>query len=151
MTIARGQLVDIALTRWYHCISRCVRRAILLGEGEQDRKDWIEQRLQELVEIFAVSIGGFAILDNHLHGRVRLDPHVAAQWPDDEVVRRWGRLFPPGDKQRQPLPISEAWVQERLQDPAWVAQARERLANLSWLMKYCWWTSSADSFARARR
>jgi hypothetical protein len=151
VTIARGQLVDTTLTRWYHCISRCVRRAFLLGEGEQDRKDWIEQRLQELAEIFAVSIGGFAILDNHLHVLVRLDPHVAAQWPDDEVVRRWGRLFPPRDKQRQPLPISEAWVQERLQDPAWVAQARERLAHLGWLMKYCWWTSPADSFARARR
>jgi hypothetical protein len=38
MTIARAHLIDPAVTRWYHCITRCVRRAFLLGEGEYDRK-----------------------------------------------------------------------------------------------------------------
>ena len=32
MTIARAHLVDPAVSRWYHCITRCVRRAFLLGE-----------------------------------------------------------------------------------------------------------------------
>jgi hypothetical protein len=32
--------VDVSVTRWYHCMTRCVRRAFLLGEGEgaSDRK-----------------------------------------------------------------------------------------------------------------
>jgi hypothetical protein len=34
MTIARAHLIDPAVTRWYHSITRCVRRAILLEEGE---------------------------------------------------------------------------------------------------------------------
>jgi hypothetical protein len=38
MAIARAQLVDVALTRWYHCVTRCVRRAFLLGEGDHNRK-----------------------------------------------------------------------------------------------------------------
>jgi len=37
MTIARAQLLDTSLIRWYHCITRCVRRAFLLGEGDLNR------------------------------------------------------------------------------------------------------------------
>ena len=92
-----------------------------------DRKEWIEQRLRELAEIFAVSVGGFSVMDNHLHVLVRLDPDTAKDWPDEEVVRRWGRLFPPRDRSRQPLPVAESWVQWRLQDVQWVATARTRL------------------------
>ena len=65
------------MTRWYHCVTRCVRRAFLLGEGTSDRKEWIERRLQELAEIFAIAVGGFSVRDNHLHVLVRLDPDVA--------------------------------------------------------------------------
>ena len=84
MTIARAHLVDPAVTRWYHCITRCVRRALLLAEGGCDRKAWIEQRLRELAEIFAVAVGGFAVLDNHLHVLVRLDPDVGKGWSDEQ-------------------------------------------------------------------
>jgi hypothetical protein len=66
MTMARAHLVDPAVTRWYHCVTRCVRRAFLLGEGPNDRKLWIENRLRELAEIFAVSVAGFSVLDNLL-------------------------------------------------------------------------------------
>ena len=131
--------MNTSVTRWYHCINRCVRRAFLLGEAEGEagagRKDWIELRLQELAKIFAVSVGGFSVMDNHLHVLVRLDPDMAKDWSDEEVVRRWGRLFPPRGKDRQPLPVSNEWVQWRLQDAKWVATARERLQSLSWFMK----------------
>ena len=58
----------------------------------------------------SVAVAGFAILDNHLHLLVRLDPEVARGWSDEDVVRRWGRLFPPRDKARQVAPVSEEWV-----------------------------------------
>ncbi|MFI5460588.1 MAG: hypothetical protein ACHRXM_34675 [Isosphaerales bacterium] len=127
MTIARSHLVDPCVTRWYHCMSKCVRGADLLTEVPEDRKAWIENRIEELAQIFAVAVGGFAAMTNHLHLLLRLDPEVAKCWSDEEVVRRWGRLFPPRDKSRQPLPISDDWVQARLKDTAWVATARERL------------------------
>ena len=47
MTIARAHLVDPLVCRWYHCVTRCVRRAFLLGEGANNRKTWIENRLRE--------------------------------------------------------------------------------------------------------
>jgi len=63
----RWQLVDISVTRYYHCISRCVRLAFLCGEGVTHRKAWIEARLKLLAKHFAVSVCGFAILDKNLH------------------------------------------------------------------------------------
>ena len=135
MTIARAQLIDTSVTRWYHCVSRCVRRAFLLGEGPDDRKAWIENRLEELAQVFAIAVGGFSVMDNHLHLLLRLDPDVANGWSDEEVVRRWGRLFPPRDKSRGSLPVTEGWVQWRLKDSHWVATARERLQSISWFMK----------------
>ena len=135
MAIARAKLVDVTVTRWYHCVSRCVRRAFLLGEGDHNRKEWLENRLEELAGIFAVAVGGFSVMNNHLHLVLRLDPEVAQSWPDDDVVRRWGRLFPPRDKSRNPIPVTEQWVQWRLADTEWVATARQRLQNLGWFMK----------------
>jgi hypothetical protein len=135
MAVARMRQIDASVARWYHCMTRCVRRAFLLGEGTSDRKAWIENRIEELAQIFAVAVGGFSVMTNHLHVLLRLDPKVAEGWSDEEVVRRWGRLFPPRDKSRQPLPISEVWVQDRLKDVAWVATARERLQSISWFMK----------------
>jgi len=64
--MARAHLVDPMVTRWYHCVTRCVRRAFLLSEEPFDRKLWIENLLQELADIFAVAVGGFSVMDNHL-------------------------------------------------------------------------------------
>jgi hypothetical protein len=46
MAIARRQLVDVSVSRWYHCMTRCVRRAFLLGEGLSNRKQWVEDGLE---------------------------------------------------------------------------------------------------------
>jgi REP element-mobilizing transposase RayT len=136
MTIARSRLIDPTVTRWYHCVTRCVRRAFLLDDEKHHRKEWLENRLKELADCFAVAVGGFSVMNNHLHVLVRLDPEISAAWSDEEVVRRWGRLCPPRDKSRRPLPVSEEWIQCRLKDVPWVATTRERLKSLSWFMKY---------------
>jgi REP element-mobilizing transposase RayT len=80
MTIARAHLVDAPVTRWYHCVTRCVRRAFLLGEGMHDRKSWIEHRLQELAQIFSVAVAGFAVLEDHLHGLVPFFRRIDEAW-----------------------------------------------------------------------
>ena len=135
MAIARAKLVDVSVARWYHCISRCVRTAFLLGEGDDDRREWLENRLEELADIFAVPVGGSSMMENHLRVLLRLDPEVAQAWSDEDVVRRWGRLVPPRDKSRQPLPVPNQWIQERLGDSQWIAKTRDRLQSLSWFMK----------------
>jgi hypothetical protein len=69
MAIARAQLVDVSLTRWYHCVTRCVRRAFLLGDGVHNRKEWLESRLEELAGIFAVAVGGFSVFFSRVASR----------------------------------------------------------------------------------
>jgi hypothetical protein len=72
-----------------------VRRAFLCGEGFEHRKQWIEDRLELLAGCFAVSVCGFAVMDNHLHVLVRLDGDAAKAWSAEEVVRRWIEIYPP--------------------------------------------------------
>ena len=141
MTTARSKLVDLSATRWYHCISRCVRGARLLedsGGPPGNRKRWIENRLQELNAIFAVSVGGFAALDNHLHVLVRLDPDDAHSWDAREVVERWSLLCPLRGKDGKRLTGTklEQRIQQLQRDHTWVTERRSRLCSLSWFMKY---------------
>jgi len=107
MPAPRSTIVDEAVTPWYHCIFRCVRRAFLCGQGFEYRKDWIENRLKELVSVFAVELAGFSVMDNHLHLLVRLDSKKAQEWSVDEVVRRWLSIFPLRDTAGTALPVSQ--------------------------------------------
>ena len=66
MTYARSILVPPGSPGTYHCVSRCVRRAWLCGEDRESgrsyehRRQWVEDRIGELTEIFAVAIWGYA-------------------------------------------------------------------------------------------
>ena len=120
MPTPRSLLVDASKTLWYHCISRCVRRAFLCGEGREHRKQWIEHRLRELVDIFAVQCGGFSIMDNHLHLLLRLDPDRARDWSAEEVARRWLGLFPLRDVSGNAIALTEArWLGSPLTRAGW--------------------------------
>lgn len=131
MSIPRRQIVDISVTRWYHCISRCVRGARVLGK----RKDWIRARIEELAGVYAISVGGFSIMSNHFHLVLRIDEAVARGWSAEEVARRWAVLYPRRGPKREPLPPSAAWLKEKASDATWVETMRRRLCELGWLMK----------------
>lgn len=60
MTRARQEQVSLETTTYYHCISRCVRRAFLCGEDHltgknfDHRKAWVIERLRELDKVFCI-------------------------------------------------------------------------------------------------
>ncbi len=95
MTTARKLLVDPGVTPFYHCISRCVRRAFLCGDGKEHRKQWIEDRLQELAGLFAIDVCCFSIMDNHLHVLLRLAPVRGGEWSDLQIADKWLTHCPP--------------------------------------------------------
>jgi hypothetical protein len=54
MTTARKRVISLADTAYYHCISRCVRRAYLCGQDKatgqnyEHRRGWVEDKLLAL-------------------------------------------------------------------------------------------------------
>lgn len=135
MTIARRQIVDLEVTRYYHCISRCVRGALLCGEGHEHRKAWIEDRLELLAGEFAIAVSGYSVMDNHLHVLVRIDPGIADAWSDEDVVRRWLAVYPPKTLDVDDEKLVQAWVRRELQNTERVVEYRRRLQDLGWFMK----------------
>src|SRR3990167_4073975 len=133
--MARKLLVDVSVTRFYRCISRCGRNVFLCGEGCEHRKQWLEDRLELLAENFAVSVCGFSLMDNHLHVLVRLDPGVADGWSDEAVVRRWIAVYPPRTLDVDDPDTVRMWVEHEGQDAKKVAAYRQRLQDLGWFMK----------------
>jgi len=135
VTQPRSQIVNLSVTRWYHCISRCVRQAFLIAGNEGfDRKAWLDHRIQELDSVFAVSVAGYSLMDNHLHLLLRVDPDVADAWTPIEVVQRWLTLYPLRTNRKPVAPTRED-IDRLAADLKWVEQKRSRLTSLSWFMK----------------
>ena len=135
MASARQNMIDPTVTPFYHCISQCAKQAPLFGEENTHRKQWVEDRLQELVRIFAIDVCGFAILDDNLQVLLRLDQAKAKAWSAENVVKRWIELCPPKDCYRIPIHITKPWIKEQAQDQEWVEARRTRLTDLGWFIK----------------
>ena len=138
MATARAHLVAEHAPGFYHCVSRCVRRAFLCGTDRysgqcfEHRKAWVEQRLLELASQFAVALYGYAVMSNHLHVVLYVDPAAARAWSDAEVARRWALLFPRKD---ETAAERELRITVLSADPDRIAMLRERLGSLSWFMR----------------
>lgn len=136
MGAARKDIVDVSVTRYYHCISQCVRQAMLCGDGHEDRKEWIEERLEQLTSVYAIDVVGHAPMDNHLHVVVRLEPERVLEWSDEEVVKRWLKIYKPKKRIKldDPQAVSD-YIAEVLKDKELVTEYRSRLGDLGWFMK----------------
>ena len=99
MTTARKQLISLTDTPYYHCISRCVRRAFLCGEDKNTRQNynhrrgWVEDKLLMLSQVFAIDVCAYAIMSNHTHIVLFVDEATAKSWSSIEVIERWHQLF----------------------------------------------------------
>jgi len=145
MAVPRARIVDPDERGLYHCFSRCVRQAFLMGPEHDHRRAWLERRLAFLCSIFAVDDAAHSAMSNHLHVLVRIDPPRVSRWSDEEVVRRWGRLHPKSVLSRAGVPVKrgqaapaelpDAVVATAVRDRRQVGVYRRRLSSLSWFMK----------------
>ena len=139
----RKTLVSLDATPYYHCVSRCVRRAFLCGEDKltgqsfEHRRQWIEDRLLELADIFAIDIAAFSVMSNHYHAVLHINREQADAWTEIEVVEQWHRLF-------KGSLLSQRFYQGELLSKAerdalseQINEWRHRLMSISWFMRCC--------------
>ena len=141
MPTARKYLVCPDDTPYYHVTSRCVRRAYLCGKDRhtgksyEHRRQWIEDRARILASLFSIELCAYAVMSNHYHLVVRLNPQESRTWTDDDVLSRWTSLF------RGPLLVQRYRAGEQLSDVelntvrSSIAVFRRRMSSLSWFMK----------------
>jgi len=136
----RKSLISLEATSYYHCISRCVRRAFLCGEDAltgrsfEHRRGWIEDRLLELAQIFAIEVCGYSLMASH--AVLHVDEPLAESWSTREVVERWHQLFGGTILSEQYLRVDELLEVEETELEGLVETWRERLTSVSWLLTH---------------
>ncbi|NQY47647.1 MAG: transposase [Colwellia sp.] len=141
MTQSRSKQVSLQDTRYYHLISRCVRRAYLCGEDAyskqsyEHRRQWMVDRIRFLTSLFSIDVAAYAVMSNHYHLVVYVDESEAMAWSDEEVCERWQKLY-------HNHPLVERLQKGQSSCQAEIDKANEiinkwrmRLADLSWLMR----------------
>ena len=132
MTTARSSQIVLDVTPYYHCMSRCVRRAFLCGydphtgQDFEHRKVWIIERLTLLADVFAIDVCAYAIMSNHLHLVLHVNQDILNAWTDEDIRTRVSKVF------RRVLKNYDSWDCDA--KAAAIETWRERLGNLSWFM-----------------
>ena len=136
----RHTQVSLDATPYYHCVSRCVRRAFLCGtdahsgQSYEHRRQWIEDKLYELTQVFALDLCAYAVMSNHYHVVLYVDTAEAESWSREEVINHWhqlfnGTLFSQRHARGETLSRVELTVLNKD-----VTIWRQRLMNISWFM-----------------
>jgi len=141
MTQARSKQVSLQDTRYYHLISRCVRRAYLCGadshtqKNYEHRRQWMVDRIRFLTSVFAIDVAAYAVMSNHYHLVVYIDESEALAWSEEEVCLRWQQLYhihPLVERLQKGQSSCEA-EKDKAHDI--IHEWRSRLSDLSWLMR----------------
>jgi len=137
----RYRLVDTQATPYYHCISRCVRRAFLCGYDRTSRKNfdhrkqWILDRIKLLSSVFAIDVCAYAIMSNHFHLVLHVDVERSRSWTPDEIIDLWLTLYTgPIVAHRHQAGLELSEIEQKALANC-VEVWRSRLADLSWFMR----------------
>lgn len=141
MPRARKHIVSLDATPYYHCVSRCVRRAFLCGFDPLTKKSYehrrleVENRILELAGIFAIDVCAYAVMSNHHHEVLYINKAKSLHWTDEEVCERWHKLYQ-GTMLTQKFQRKEALSEIELQVvKAKLDEWRLNLCSISWFMK----------------
>ncbi len=141
MPKARKHQISLDATSYYHCTSRCVRRAFLCGvdrvsgKSYEHRRDWIEDRIHALANVFCINVCAYAVMSNHLHVVLHVDQELALSLSHLDICERWHSLFKGTELTKRfhkgdaLTPAEYDAVIQKLE--LW----REQLISISWFMR----------------
>jgi REP element-mobilizing transposase RayT len=141
MPKARKEQVSLDATPYYHCVSRCVRRAFLCGYDHnsqtsyEHRRAWLENEMLKQVETFSIDIAAYAIMSNHYHIVLHVNKDKADSWSRDEVIARWHTLYKGNALSQRYLTDPRFSSAELLKLDEFIEIWRERLRDISWFMR----------------
>lgn len=141
MATARSRQVCLKETPYYHCISRCVRRAFLCGSDNHTgknydhRRHWVENRLLILQEVFCINICAYAVMSNHTHIILHVDSDKAKELTDYQVLKRWSYCYQNCETVNKLLSGQELSESEEHTINKKSAIIRARLTDISWFMR----------------
>ncbi|NRA69245.1 MAG: transposase, partial [Pseudobacteriovorax sp.] len=126
---------------YYHCISRCVRRAFLCGQDSlndksyEHRRGWVEDQLLALAKVFAIDVCAISVMSNHTHLVLYVDENTAKSWSNEEVIHQWHHLFN-GTLFTQKYINGDKLSKEIINCVIETAEIyRQRLMDISWFMR----------------
>ncbi|MBK1735710.1 hypothetical protein CKO15_10535 [Halorhodospira abdelmalekii] len=117
---------------YYHIVTRCVRRSFLCGEDHvsgksyEHRRQWVEDQIRLLSSIFAIDVATYAVMSNHCHIVVKLNPSQTEEWSDDEVVERWRAVYKGAPVLQKHLAGQQLDAIEEIELAEWIETYRER-------------------------
>ena len=141
MTLPRSHLIEPGAPGHFHIVSRCVRRSFLCGRDPlsgndySHRKQWILNRVAQLAPSYALDVNGYAVMSNHFHLAVYIDPRATLEWSPEEVAERWLRAYPPGALDGDASSKIEEERARMLANSELLEQRRSQLGSLSHFMK----------------
>ncbi|MCF6437005.1 transposase [Pseudoalteromonas sp. MMG022] len=141
MGLARKRQISLSDTKYYHCVSRCVRRAFLCGEDKftgksyEHRRGWVEERLLFLTEVFCIDVCAYAVMSNHTHVVLYVDDKKAQRLSDRAVLIRWHKLFKGSILSHKYLQGERLDEGQRFFLNKEVTEYRNRLSSISWFMR----------------
>lgn len=137
----RYSQVSLDATPYYHCVSRCVRRAYLCGTDPingnsfEHRRGWIESKMIELAQVFALELCAYTVMSNHYHVVLFVDNKKALAWSPDEVIKHWHQLFNGCSLSKRYINGEVLSQAERNVLDDVIKEWRRRLMDISWFMR----------------
>ena len=137
----RKSQIAVEATPYYHCVSRCVRRAFLCGEDHfsgrsyDHRRSFIESELLRLGQVFFLEVVAYSVMSNHYHVILFIDSVARKAAEPKDIVSRWHQLH-------KGNPVSVKYLEGEHLEPhevdqlnVYVDRWREQLASISWYMR----------------